>query len=68
MSEAETRAELIAPKLKAYGWGVVENSKILPAAPVFQIPGKRVSQNQTNPIFSNKIKFVTINLHLGVYC
>ena len=29
MNEAETRAELIDPKLKACGWGVVENSKIL---------------------------------------
>jgi len=29
MNEAETRAELIDPKLRAAGWGVVENSKIL---------------------------------------
>jgi len=29
MNEAETRAELIEPKLKACGWGVVEGSKIL---------------------------------------
>ena len=29
MNEAETRAELIDPKLKANGWGVVESSKIL---------------------------------------
>jgi len=29
MNEAETRAELIEPKLKASGWGVVEGSKIL---------------------------------------
>jgi type I restriction enzyme R subunit len=29
MNEAETRAELIDPKLKARGWGVVEYSKIL---------------------------------------
>jgi type I restriction enzyme R subunit len=29
MNEAETRAELIDPKLKAAGWGVVEGSKIL---------------------------------------
>ena len=29
MNEAETRAELIDPKLKACGWGVVEGSKIL---------------------------------------
>lgn len=29
MNEAETRAELIDPKLKAYGWGVVEGSKVL---------------------------------------
>lgn len=29
MNEAETRAELIDPKLKACGWGVVEGSKVL---------------------------------------
>jgi type I restriction enzyme R subunit len=29
MNESETRAELIDPKLKANGWGVVEGSKIL---------------------------------------
>lgn len=29
MNEAETRAELIDPKLKAAGWGVVEDSKVL---------------------------------------
>src|SRR5690606_7789532 len=29
MNEAETRAELIDPMLKACGWGVVEGSKVL---------------------------------------
>ena len=29
MNESETRAELIDPKLKASGWGIVEGSKIL---------------------------------------
>ena len=29
MNEAETRAELIDPQLKASGWGVVEDTKIL---------------------------------------
>src|SRR5690606_1769008 len=29
MNEAETRAELIDPKLKACGWNVVDDSKIL---------------------------------------
>ncbi len=29
MNEAETRAELIDPKLKACAWGVVEGSKVL---------------------------------------
>ena len=28
MNEAETRAELIDPKLKLSGWGVVEGSKV----------------------------------------
>ena len=29
MNEAETRAEHIAPTLKAAGWGVVEGSRVL---------------------------------------
>ena len=29
MNEAETRAELIDPKLQAAGWGVIEGSKVL---------------------------------------
>ena len=28
MNEAQTRAELIDPKLKESGWGVVEGSKV----------------------------------------
>ena len=34
MNEAETRAELIDPKLKESGWGVVEGSKILREYPI----------------------------------
>ncbi len=29
MNEADTRAELIDPKLKESGWGIVEDSKVL---------------------------------------
>jgi type I restriction enzyme R subunit len=29
MNEAETRAELIDPKLKEGGWGVIEDTKVL---------------------------------------
>ena len=29
MNEAETRAELIDPKLRESGWGVVEGTKVL---------------------------------------
>lgn len=29
MNESETREELMDPKLKAWGWGVVEGSKVL---------------------------------------
>ena len=35
MNESETRAELIDPKLKACGWGVVEGSKVLREQNVF---------------------------------
>jgi len=34
MNEAETRAELIDPRLKACGWGVVEGSKVLREYPI----------------------------------
>ena len=34
MNEAETRAELIDPKLRACGWGDVEDSKILREYPI----------------------------------
>jgi len=42
MNEAETRAELIAPKLKACGWGVVEGSKILRERNVCKITEGRI--------------------------
>ncbi|MBN2743947.1 MAG: DEAD/DEAH box helicase family protein [Marinilabiliaceae bacterium] len=45
MNEAETRAELIDPHLKACGWGVVEGSKILREFPItagrIQVGGAR---------------------------
>jgi len=34
MNEAETRAELIDPKLKLSGWGVVEGSKVQREYPI----------------------------------
>jgi len=34
MNEAETRAELIDPKLKESGWGVADGSKILREYPI----------------------------------
>jgi len=34
MNEADTRAELIDPKLKASGWGIVADSKILREYPI----------------------------------
>jgi type I restriction enzyme R subunit len=34
MNEAETRAELIDPKLKACGWGVIKDSKIFREHPI----------------------------------
>jgi len=42
MNEAETRAELIDPKLKANGWGVVEASKILRERDVCKITDGRI--------------------------
>ena len=34
MNEAETRAELIDPKLKQAGWGIIANSKVLREFPI----------------------------------
>jgi type I restriction enzyme, R subunit len=42
MNEAETRAELIDPKLKACGWGVLEGSKILRERNVCKITDGRI--------------------------
>ncbi len=42
MNEAETRAELIDPKLKANGWGVVEGSKVLRERNVCKITDGRI--------------------------
>ena len=42
MNEAETRAELIDPKLKDCGWGVVEGSKILRERNVCKITEGRI--------------------------
>jgi len=42
MNEAETRAELIDPKLKTCGWGVVEGSKILRERNVCKITDGRI--------------------------
>ena len=46
MNEDETRAELIDPKLKACGWGVIEGSKVFRNHPItagkIQTGGRRV--------------------------
>lgn len=42
MNEAETRAELIDPKLKANGWGVIEGSRILRERNVCKITDGRI--------------------------
>lgn len=52
MSEDDTRAELIEPKLKESGWGVVENTRIRRNHPItdgrIQIGGKRAK-----PLFAD---------------
>ncbi|MBT7410784.1 MAG: DEAD/DEAH box helicase family protein, partial [Methylococcales bacterium] len=42
MNEAETRAELIDPKLKSCGWGVLEGSRILRERNVCKITDGRI--------------------------
>nr|SPS05721.1 Type I restriction system, subunit R [Candidatus Nitrotoga fabula] len=64
MNEAETRAELIDPKLTASGWGVVEGSRVLREFPVtagkIQAGGKRAK-----PVIADYI-LVYKNRKIGV--
>ncbi|MDM8566111.1 DEAD/DEAH box helicase family protein [Candidatus Halobeggiatoa sp. HSG11] len=57
MNEAETRAELIDPKLKACGWGVIESSKILRERNVCKITDGRIQTggNRKKPLFADYI-------------
>lgn len=57
MNEAETRAELIDPMLKACGWGVVEGSKILRERDVCKITaGKiQVGGTRSKPLIADYI-------------
>ena len=65
MTEDETRAELIDPKLKACGWGVVEGSKVFRNHPItagrIQIGGTRGKLLRTDYVLSYKgIKLAVI--------
>ena len=57
MNESETRAELIDPKLKACGWGVVEGSRILRERNVCKITDGRiqVGGGRTKPLIADYI-------------
>lgn len=60
MNEAETRAELIDPKLKACGWGVVEGSKILRE---YYITAGRI---QTGGLRAKRIKADYVLVYKGI--
>jgi len=60
MNEAETRAELIDPKLKACGWGVVEGSKIFRE---FNITAGRI---QTGGVRSKKLTADYVLAYKGI--
>lgn len=47
MNEAETRAELIDPKLKECGWGVMEGSKVLRERDVCKITDGKIERSGT---------------------
>jgi len=57
MNEAETRAELIDPKLKSCGWGVVEGSKILRERNVCKITDGRIQAGggRSKPLIADYI-------------
>ncbi len=60
MNEAETRAELIDPKLRACGWGVVEGSKILRE---YNITAGRI---QTGGVRSKKLTADYVLVYKGI--
>jgi type I restriction enzyme, R subunit len=60
MNEAETRADLIDPKLKECGWGIVEGSKILRE---YTITAGRI---QTGGIRSKKLKADYVLVYKGI--
>jgi type I restriction enzyme R subunit len=60
MNEAETRAELIDPWLKACGWGVVEGSKILREFPI------TAGRIQTGGIRGKKLTADYVLVHKGL--
>jgi type I restriction enzyme R subunit len=74
MNEAETRAELIDPQLKACGWGVVDDSKILREYPItagkIQTGGIRAKKLTADYVLVYKgIKLAVVEAksnHLGV--
>jgi type I restriction enzyme R subunit len=57
MNEAETRAELIDPKLKACGWGVVDDSKILRERNVCKITDGKIQAGgrRSKPLIADYI-------------
>ena len=60
MNEAETRAELIDPKLKTCGWGVVDGSKILRE---YNITAGRI---QTGGVRSKKLTADYVLVYKGI--
>ena len=67
MNEAETRAELIDPKLKEAGWGVVEGSRILRERDVCKITAGRIQAGgkRAKPLIADYI-LVYKGIKLGV--
>jgi type I restriction enzyme R subunit len=64
MNEAETRAELIDPALKASGWGVIEGSKIL--REYYITPGKiQIGAGNLSPLKADYV-LVYHGIKLGV--
>ena len=54
MNEAQTRAELIDPKLKESGWSIIEGSKILREFPITK--GKiQTGVGRAKPLFADYV-------------
>ena len=55
MNEAQTRAELMDPKLEDSGWGIIEDAKVLQEHPI-TIGKIQAGGGRSRPLYSQTLK------------